>query len=285
MLRILSFCSAALLGLSQLASAASISAVLNGEFANNKVGYATRFEDPNLIPFTFGPVTWPPADFTQVISVVDDKSTTVGDRKRAFVRTDVRRGIIGDATTFYLTSYSQIYQLNGETSVGTDTAVYSIHNQAYWEFEIVGNYAWEIFDQNPSVAHPTYTNNRRKFKFEKMGGPETILSQNSTGSGSFSTGDAMKSGTLGSGIYRFSYDHFDPDIYQSAKNGTQFDSSTPEKPNSLNLDIRFTFLSEGGGGGGGSGVVPEPSSVAVFGLLGVGSVVAKWRRKKLQSAS
>jgi hypothetical protein len=49
------------------------------------------------------------------------------------------------------------------------------------------------------------------------------------------------------------------------------------KENSTNLDIRFDLVSEDGGG---AGVVPEPSSVAVFGLLGIGSAIAKWRRKK-----
>jgi hypothetical protein len=41
-----------------------------------------------------------------------------------------------------------------------------------------------------------------------------------------------------------------------------------------NLDIVFTFDSED------NNPVPEPTSVAVFGLLGLGSAVAKWRRKK-----
>ncbi|MFM8402496.1 MAG: PEP-CTERM sorting domain-containing protein, partial [Pirellula sp.] len=53
--------------------------------------------------------------------------------------------------------------------------------------------------------------------------------------------------------------------------------------NATNLDILFTFKSEDGGGGG--GVVPEPSSVAVFGLLSLGSAVAKWRRKRSQLAA
>jgi hypothetical protein len=44
---------------------------------------------------------------------------------------------------------------------------------------------------------------------------------------------------------------------------------------STNLDIFFTFQSEDS-----SGVVPEPTSLAVFGLLGIGGAVAKWRRKK-----
>ncbi|MFM7930436.1 MAG: PEP-CTERM sorting domain-containing protein, partial [Pirellula sp.] len=74
----------------------------------------------------------------------------------------------------------------------------------------------------------------------------------------------------GSGTYRLYYDHSDTNKYTQAANAT-------------NLDILFTFKSEDGGGGG--GVVPEPSLVAVFGLLSLGSAVAKWRRKRSQLAA
>jgi hypothetical protein len=40
-----------------------------------------------------------------------------------------------------------------------------------------------------------------------------------------------------------------------------------------NLNIFFTFKSED------DGVVPEPGSLAVFGLLGLSGALAKWRRK------
>jgi hypothetical protein len=40
-----------------------------------------------------------------------------------------------------------------------------------------------------------------------------------------------------------------------------------------NLNIAFTFQSED------NNPVPEPTSLAVFGLLGLGGAVAKWRRK------
>jgi hypothetical protein len=45
--------------------------------------------------------------------------------------------------------------------------------------------------------------------------------------------------------------------------------------NSVDLDIFFTLQSQTP-----PGAVPEPASMAVFGLLGVGTVIAKWRRKK-----
>jgi hypothetical protein len=65
------------------------------------------------------------------------------------------------------------------------------------------------------------------------------------------------------------YTHTNGDFSGSLVNADQ-------NPNgSTNLDIFFTFQSEDS-----SGVVPEPTSVAVFGLLGIGGAVAKWRRKK-----
>jgi hypothetical protein len=61
------------------------------------------------------------------------------------------------------------------------------------------------------------------------------------------------------------YDHlnFTPDI-----NGP-----TGNLIGGTNLDVFFTFKSED------NGVVPEPGSLAVFGLLGLSGALAKWRRK------
>jgi hypothetical protein len=39
-----------------------------------------------------------------------------------------------------------------------------------------------------------------------------------------------------------------------------------------NLNVFFTFRSE-------DKVVPEPGSLAVFGMLGLGGALARWRRK------
>ena len=120
-----------------------------------------------------------------------------------------------------------------------------------------GNYDWKI-----SAQEPQFSGARRTFSFEKVGGP--VLASDSVG-------DAAKSegGSLGSGTYRLFYTHTNGDHPGSLAN------AGPNPNGSTNLDIFFTFQSEDS-----SGVVPEPTSLAVFGLLGIGSAVAKWRRKK-----
>ena len=90
----------------------------------------------------------------------------------------------------------------------------------------------------------------------------TANSMNSTGSGIVNPSGV----NLSSGIYRLRYNHFDPELKAIGSSLV----------NSINLDISFVFQSEDAGGG----AVPEPTSVAVFGLLGLGGAVAKWRRKK-----
>ena len=86
------------------------------------------------------------------------------------------------------------------------------------------------------------------------------------GQASVGTAATELTGTVSSGIYRLIFDHrnFSPNVTGPGDNligGT-------------NLDIAFTFDSED------NNPVPEPTSVAVFGLLGLGGAIAKWRRKK-----
>ena len=54
-------------------------------------------------------------------------------------------------------------------------------------------------------------------------------------------------------------------------------TATDVGTNGANLNFVFTQTQDTSGGGG---VVPEPASLAVFGLMGLGGAVAKWRRKK-----
>ncbi|MFM9063143.1 MAG: PEP-CTERM sorting domain-containing protein, partial [Pirellula sp.] len=111
--------------------------------------------------------------------------------------------------------------------------------------------------------------NKRTFQFVRVSGGVELppLASNDVGTGSSSISSTTD---IGSGTYRLHYDHTDKFLFD------------PGKDNATNLNIAFTFKSEGGSGGG---VVPEPSSVAVFGLLSLGSAVAKWRRKRSQLAA
>ena len=40
----------------------------------------------------------------------------------------------------------------------------------------------------------------------------------------------------------------------------------------------------GGGGGGAAAQVPEPTSIAIFGIMAVGGAVYRWRRRKPAAA-
>ena len=248
-------------GLVQFASAATISGVLLPGYESGGNGFAGKIVEatiPNATDTYFGPVaTWSPPTLTTVTNATQE--LTVG---KGIVRTDVSQtGTLGanNFVRYNLTSYSQFYTPGGG-AVSTPTTVY---NSAYWEFTLNGIYNWQIFDQDP--GHSGFDNNTRTFEFVKVvNGVETLIVNNTLG-----TGSANPSGTsINSGIYRLRYVHYDPGIKNANDN--------PLLQNSTNLDIRFDFVSEDGG----SGVVPEPSSVAVFGLLGVGSAIARWRRKK-----
>jgi hypothetical protein len=247
-------------GLSEIATAASISAVLKPSFVDSNSnpfpGKITTSNNSVTTDTYFGSIApWTPPDFAIPLNTTQD----VGSGK-AVIRTDVRRqdGSPSGATTFFLTSYSEFYTPGGIALADT----ISVRNSAYWEFTVNGIYNWSIADQDPE--HDGLTGNTRTFEFVKVNGnTETLVSANSFNS--TGAGTVNPSGVnLSSGIYRLRYNHFDPVLKVL---------NTPSV-NSINLDITFTFQSED------NNPVPEPTSVAVFGLLGLGGAVAKWRRKK-----
>lgn len=270
MLRWMLFGCVALLGLSEVASAATISAVLMPYYADSNgdvtlTGYVTRKESGALSEFYAGPITTSVPVATLSTSVFVNLPLDGGI---ALVRTDISRQAVSGATRVALTTYANFYPGSGGTSVGGSVIDYVVNNRAYWEFELVGNYDWRIEDTDPATRG-IGSKNFRTYDFVKVtGATETSLAKNVTGKGSL---NPQGTAEIGSGTYRLYFHHYDSSVYTD---GTMV--------NSVDLNIFFTLKSEDTGS---SGVVPEPSSVAVFGLLSLGGAVAKWRRKKLQPAA
>jgi hypothetical protein len=237
-------------GLSQLAPAATISSVLKLNSGASNPGLATD----GVVVQNFGAITGtgvPPSN-GGVVGLIPGASVSLDGTKTAHVKADARRAdpINTQNVEVYLTTYAYFNQV-------PTAGAYRVTNSAHWEFEVNGNYAWRIEAQAPQ-----FTGARRTFSFEKVGGP--VLASDSVGSGA-----KIEAGTLSSGTYRLFYTHTNGDFDGSLV-------SAGQNPNgSTNLDIYFTFQSEDS-----SGAVPEPTSLAVFGLLGIGGAVAKWRRKK-----
>ena len=232
---------------------------LNAGASNpGQASYSATVQDFGAIADVGSGVGVPPSGVGAVV-LVDDVSVPLDANTRAHVRTDASR--VDPTGTqnvqIYLTTYAyfQFVDANAVTS-GAD---YSVTNRAHWDFQVNGNYNWSISDQIPQ-----FTGAKRTFSFEKIGAGGSVLASDNVGSGG-----TNPSGTLGSGTYRLFYTHTNSDYTGTLLNPTQNPSG------STNLNIFFTFQSEDS-----SGVVPEPTSVAVFGLLGIGSAVAKWRRKK-----
>jgi len=262
-MRVIFLCLAMLGGLSQLAPAASISAVLNLNVGTTTPGHASYVLGGSGSEYAFGSIVdagfgggVPPSNLG-VVGLIPEAFASLDANTKAHVRADARR--VDPAATqnveIYLTSYAY-FQFVDPTAV-TIGAIYTVANRAHWEFQVNGNYNWSISDQIPQ-----FTGAKRTFSFEKVGGP--VLAVDSVGNGG-----TNPMGTLGTGTYRLFYTHTNSDY-----SGTLLDPTN--NPNgSTNLNIFFTFQSEDP-----SGVVPEPTSVAIFGLLGIGSAVAKWRRKK-----
>jgi len=249
-MRVVFLCLVMFGGLCQLAPAASISAVLNLNSGSTNPGLAEagpsvqsfgKIVDAGVPPVNGGVVVLIPEAFVPLDGV-----------KTAHVKADARRAdpIGTQNVEIYLTTYSYF---TGVTTAGD----YRVTNSAHWDFQVNGNYGWSI-----SAQAPQFTGARRTFTFEKVGG--SVLASDNVGSAAMNP-----TGSLSSGTYRLSYTHTNGDFSGSLVNAGQ-------NPNgSTNLDIVFTFQSEDS-----SGAVPEPTSVAVFGLLGIGGAVAKWRRKK-----
>jgi len=259
-MRVMFLCLVMLGGLSQLAPAASISAVLNlnsGASNPGKADFSGAVQNFGAIVDAGSGVGVPPTN-GPVVALIPEASVFLDGTKTAHVKTDARRvgptnppdAVGAKNVDIYLTTYAYF------TGV-TTTGEFRVTNSAHWEFQVNGNYGWEIKAQAPQ-----FTGARRTFSFEKVGG--SVLASDSVGSAAMNP-----TGSLSSGTYRLFYTHTNGDFDGSLV-------SAGQNPNgSTNLDIYFTFQSEDS-----PGAVPEPTSVAVFGLLGIGGAVAKWRRKK-----
>jgi len=248
--RYLHICFLLLMGNTGIASAAAISAVLKPGYAGDLTGLISRTSQGVQSDHYDGPIApWNPPNFQTVVFVNYNVDGGV-----ALVRTDVSRQDNSGTTKLALTTYSNMYFAN---SVSTGNATYLVNNRAYWEFVIDGNYDWEIRDTDPLIRRPV---NRRTYEFVKVQGTsESTIFANSLGTGSL---NPKGSAQIGSGVYRLYFHHFDSAIY----------NLTTGEVNSVDLDIYFTLKSEGA-------VVPEPSSLAVFGALGLSGLISRWRRK------
>lgn len=250
----------AIAGVCQMASAATISGVLNPGYADGGNFFPGKIARINLSGTTdsyFGSVSaWTPPSF----AVLTNASQAV-DSGLAVIRTDVSQsGSPTGTLNFNMTTYSQFYTPGGN-ALSDEIRVY---NSSYWEFTVNGIYNWSINDQAPETRGAL---NNRTYQFVKVvGNVETLVtptSQNAVGTGSLTPSGV----NLTSGTYRLRYEQLD--------RGPKDINASPRVENSTNLNISFSFVSEDN-----SGVVPEPSSVAVFGVLGLGSLLAKYRRKK-----
>ena len=242
-------CLSALLGLSHVAHCASISAIVGGGLTGGKPGQFLSNYNPadqtGIQGAIFGmenlnPI---PDDNGVYVDYMNGQSLVTTDKK-VFVSTTVRR----NGTSFFTTTQSWF-----DASFG-GVVLPMVQLKGFWEFTVQGNYSYKIKGQAPQIAGAV-----RKYEFVKVGG--STLSQDSVG-----TAATELTGTVSSGTYRLIFDHrnFSPNV----------DGPTGNVIGGTNLDIAFTFDSED------NNPVPEPTSVAVFGLLGLGGAIAKWRRKK-----
>lgn len=241
-------CLSALLGLSHVAHSASISAIMGGGLTGGAPGQTYAVYNPanqsGIAGSVFGTVN--------AAQVPNDNGVYTGwmagefdyGTKKAFVSTTVRRS----GTAFFTTTQAWFDQ----SFIGAVDPMVQL--KGFWEFTVQGNYSYTIDGQATQITGAV-----RKYEFVKVGG--STLSQDTVG-----TGATTLTGTVSSGTYRLIFDHrnFSPNVNGPSGNvigGT-------------NLNIAFTFQSED------NSPVPEPTSVAVFGLLGLGGAIAKWRRKK-----
>lgn len=253
-MRIFLVCVFAFASLSQAASAATISAVLRGDRAGGSPGEIFGFYNPatgaGTSGGTFGsinPLGGPPDDgqvYTNFIT--GSREFNIAEPNRVgYIATTVRR----QGFKFYSTTQS-FFDQNFSAAV-VDPMV---QQAGYWEFSING-----IFDYTINAQAPQITGNVRTYRLEKVGG--SILSQDAVG-----TAQTTRTGQVNSGTYRLYFDHrnFSPNV--SGPPGNIIGGT--------NLDILFTLNSED------PSVVPEPSSLAVFGLLAIAGAV-RHRRKSI----
>jgi PEP-CTERM motif len=245
------FCLSALLGLSHVAQSASISAVMGGGLTGGAPGQAYTQYIPASGTGTVGPVfgtvnTNPVPNDSNVYTGWMTGNYLFNGVDKGYVSTTVRR----NGTNFFTTTQSWFDQ-SFPTSLEP-----MVQLKGFWEFTVQGNYSYTIAGQAPQITGAV-----RKYEFVKVGG--STLSEDLVG-----TGATTLTGTVSSGTYRLIFDHrnFSPGV------------SGPTQPTNnviggTNLNIAFTFQSED------NNPVPEPTSLAVFGLLGLGGAIAKWRRK------
>jgi hypothetical protein len=238
-------------GLAQLASAATISAIMRPNLGSTpSPGQAFKGGSSQGFFGTYDPANVP--DDNKVYTFLNGtgvNSFTYTGGKKAVVETTVRRNNLSFFSTTYA-YYEGLSASEGET--------YKVVNGGYWQFTVVGNFDFAI-----NAAVPVISGNTRTYKFEKLGEGGSVLASDLVG-----TTATSPTGSIGTGTYRLYFDH---------SNSTPGVNGPSEPPpanlnGGTNLDIVFTQSS--------GGAVPEPSSVAVFGLLSIGGALAKWRRKK-----
>jgi hypothetical protein len=231
-------------GLAQLASAATISAIIRPSLGPTpSPGQAFKNSSSQGYFGTFDAAVVP-NDGNVYIFLNGTAGFTYDSGKTAYVETFGRRNNL----SFYTTTYAYYTFLSTETGDNT----YNVVNGGYWEFTVDGNYDFAIDAKIPAIA-----GNVRTYSFEKVGG--STLASDSVG-----TSATSPSGTIDSGTYRLYFNH------SNSSPGAL--GPTGNLNGGTNLDIVFTQSS--------GGAVPEPTSVAVFGLLSIGGALAKWRRKK-----
>lgn len=232
-------------GLAQLASAATISAIIRPNLGPTpSPGQAFMNGTSQGFFGTFDAAIVP--DNNVVYTFLNGTAgLSYGNGRTAKVETFGRRNNL----SFFSTTYAYFQDALG-ASTGSET--YKVVNGGYWEFTVVGNFDFAI-----NAAVPVISGNTRTYRFEKLG--DSPLALDNVG-----TTATSPTGTIGTGTYRLYFDHTNSTPGANGPSGN-LNGGT-------NLDIVFTQSS--------GGAVPEPTSVAVFGLLSIGGALAKWRRKK-----
>lgn len=260
-MRLVVFCFVALAGLAQLSNAATISAVIKGSRAGGNPGEAfLNYSDQSSVggsQGTFGTINvlgGPPDDNSVLTQFVNGSYNFGNPGNDGKIETTVRR----QGYKFFSTTHAYFVPASGFVGGIRPMVV----NSGYWEFTVDGIFDYEIKGQAPQISEPGPPDrgNIRTYRFEKVGGG--TLAEDTVGK----TATTFSGTDITSGIYRLYYDHynFSPNLSGPAGNiigGT-------------NLDIAFTFKGED------NAPVPEPASIAVFSLLGLGTLASKMRRKK-----